>query len=523
VPPPSTSVLNETTIATMDNATSTSSSSINDNFKMLLKVHFFDQVMKLECCSSLLWDMIDCNKLRDGLESLVKAVQAYKTEEQQNRLRLIGESKEEVQLIGGANKDSFPVLKQFHIPLKGSIISSLQCNIVRLSSSSLIKNLLCFKYHNNSICTLVQVPKSTTYSHFKRNAKRVKWIDDVLLAAARSGCQDEAAEWILRYLGEFHHDAFITAESSVGILLCSKVMDAYSACAMWEEANMPLWAQHVILHHLSNFFGWRLTVPERQIRELEAGALHPISDSVVVDKETITFWYREIDQAILDCLQMELKFKEKEYLQQLGFNSIDIVFGGDHGAKRFHAVIKLIIRNKEDTSVSPISVVITVGNIDCTKETREILNKTIATPINDGLRRIVNKFFVLYCQADQYIATIADEPARVDPSIGDTFCFSSRVFIAGDLAFFSLILGNENRSSKWCNWCILSPKEWSVVGHDRRELWTIDNIYGIHQQVRYGIITEAPHHIKGCTETPIIDAVPVDNYVLSVAYYYWHW
>ena len=60
VPPPSTSVLNETTIATMDNATSTSSSSLDDNFKMLLKVHFFDQVMKLECCSSLLWDMIDC-------------------------------------------------------------------------------------------------------------------------------------------------------------------------------------------------------------------------------------------------------------------------------------------------------------------------------------------------------------------------------------------------------------------------------------------------------------------------------
>jgi len=245
--------------------------------------------MKPECCSSLLWDTIDCKKLRDGLESLIKAVQAYKTEEQQNRLRLIGESKEEVQLIGGANKDSFPVLKQFHIPLKGSIISSLQCNIVRLSSSSLIKNLLCFKYHNNSICTLVQVPKSTTYSHFKRNAKRVKWIDDVLLAAARSGCQDEAAEWILRYLGEFHHDAFITAASSLGILLRSKVMDAYLACAMWEEANAPLWAHRIILCHLSNFFGRRLTVPERQIRELEDGALHPISDSFLVEKETISF------------------------------------------------------------------------------------------------------------------------------------------------------------------------------------------------------------------------------------------
>jgi hypothetical protein len=29
--------------------------------------------------------MIDCDKIRDGLESLVKAVQTYKTEEQQRR------------------------------------------------------------------------------------------------------------------------------------------------------------------------------------------------------------------------------------------------------------------------------------------------------------------------------------------------------------------------------------------------------------------------------------------------------
>lgn len=86
-------------------------------------------------------------------------------------------------------------------------------------------------------------------------------------------------------------------------------MVAHSACAMWEEANVP---QRIILRHLSNFFGWRLTVSERQIRELEAGALHPISDSVVVGRETITFWYRKIDQANLGRLQTELKFRGKD-------------------------------------------------------------------------------------------------------------------------------------------------------------------------------------------------------------------
>ena len=70
-------------------------------------------------------------------------------------------------------------------------------------------------------------------------------------------------------------------------------MDAYSACAMWEVANI-FWAQLVILHHLANFFGWHLTVPERHIKKLKSGALHPISDSVVVDRETVAYWCRKI-------------------------------------------------------------------------------------------------------------------------------------------------------------------------------------------------------------------------------------
>jgi hypothetical protein len=90
-----------------------------------------------------------------------------------------------------------------------------------------------------------------------------------------------------------------------------------------------------------------------------------------------------------------------------------------------------------DARVSPISVVITVSNIDCTKETHDILEKTIAKPINEGFRQIVINFFIVYCQADKYIATLADEPANVDPTICYTFCFSPRTFIAAGLTFFT--------------------------------------------------------------------------------------
>jgi len=516
--PSETTSVEETSVPTsVHHAESTGAPSRQSNINMLLQVHFFDRVTKPGIDMSSLWDMIDVDKISDGLERLVKAVQNYKTEKHQDKLLAIGEMEEELQFTNGTNEDSFPALKELNIPLKYSTISALQRDILKLSNCCCNANLLSFKFNNGTPCNLVQVPTSATYNQFKRNINRVKWFDDVLLAVAKSGSQEEAAEWIARFVGEYNHDAFVSAASSIGIIVQSKVMDAHSACAMWEEANVPVRAQRVIVRHLKNFFGRRVSVPEKAIRELEDGVLHPISDSVVVDKEMITFWYRNIDEVVLHRLKTEFKFRGKEYFQQFGFNSIDIVFGADHGARRFRAAIKVIFRNKENTTVSPFSVVITVGNIYCSKESREILEKTIAKPINESLKRIVNKFFIVYCQADQFISTIADEAATADdPSRSDTFCFSTRTFIAGDLAFFSLILGKENRSSKWCNWCMLSPKEWSVSGHERGELWTIDKIYDIRQQVSDGTLTEAPQNIKGCTEKPLIDAVPVENFILSI-------
>jgi ribosomal protein L35AE/L33A len=411
----------------------------DDNFKMLLEVHFFDRVVKPGVNTTHLWDLIDVQKIREGLDSLLRAVQMHKAEEAKQRLSAIGEIEEDdpIELMNGVRETSFPVFNHYHIPLRSHVISALQRDLIKLSMSCQNTNLLSFKFYNDSICTLVHVPKSRTYSHFKRNAKRVKWIQDILAAATvNADQQNEAAEWLLQHLGENYHDCFIHAAESLGVLLTSKKMDAYSACAMWEEANVPLRAQRVILRHLANFFGQRITVPERDIRELEAGATPPISGSIVIGAETITFWHRDIDQAVLNRLQTEFKCRGKEYFQAMGYDSIDIIFGADHGARRFRAAIKIVFRNKCNAAVAPSSVVITIGNIDCKKETYEILAKTIAKPINEALKRIVGKFFVVHCNAGQCIATITDELPSNAGNCNNSFSFSTRTFTAGDLAIF---------------------------------------------------------------------------------------
>ena len=38
-----------------------------------------------------------------------------------------------------------------------------------------------------------------------------------------------------------------------------------------------------------------------------------------------------------------------------------------------------------------------------------------------------------------------------------------RGFIAGDLAYFEILLGKEGADSAWCPWCKLSHRQWQVI------------------------------------------------------------
>ena len=69
--------------------------------------------------------------------------------------------------------------------------------------------------------------------------------------------------------------------------------------------HVALHGQRIILRHLGKFFGRRLTVPEQKICELELGALPLISGHVTVRGEPVTFWYKNVDEAIQHRLKLE--------------------------------------------------------------------------------------------------------------------------------------------------------------------------------------------------------------------------
>ena len=102
---------------------------------------------------------------------------------------------------------------------------------------------------------------------------------------------------------------------------------------MWQEANCPIHTQRMILRHLFHLFGRRITVPEQKIRDLEQGAVHPITNSALIGGKEIFFWYKEIDKVIISRLKGEVSCRGRAFFLRKGYNQVDIVFGGDHGAR----------------------------------------------------------------------------------------------------------------------------------------------------------------------------------------------
>jgi len=71
-------------------------------------------------------------------------------------------------------------------------------------------------------------------------------------------------------------------------------------------------------------------------------------------------------------------------------------------------------------------------------------------------------------------------------------------------------------SSVWCTWCKLSKVEWAQAGHPLDECWTINDLLDLRQNVACGNLASVPENLKGCTEEPLFDCVPVDNYIIPV-------
>jgi hypothetical protein len=48
------------------------------------------------------------------------------------------------------------------------------------------------------------------------------------------------------------------------------------------------------------------------------------------------------------------------------------------------------------------------------------------------------------------------------------------LFMAGDILFYNMVIGEEGFSILWCCYCTVFKNDWQQAGHDCGEPWTIE-------------------------------------------------
>ena len=95
--------------------------------------------------------------------------------------------------------------------------------------------------------------------------------------------KETCSSWLMYYLGNRKEDKFVTTAVKLGYPMLTKKMDDITAAAMWQESNISLTSQRIILRYLSNCFGSRLVVPEYCIDKLGQNYVIPQCDFFISD------------------------------------------------------------------------------------------------------------------------------------------------------------------------------------------------------------------------------------------------
>jgi hypothetical protein len=176
----------------------------------------------------------------------------------------------------------------------------------------------------------------------------------------------------------------------------------------------------------------------------------------------------------------------------------------------FKFLAKAVLLDSASRSIQTTQTI--VGLVECKKDTWDVLENTISVPLNESLLIIKDnpRLHIIKSTKNGTFYVSLGNCVKHDASDIVLREVAINLFMTGDLAFYSLVLGKENMSGKWCWHCNLSAKEWrdkSATG----TLWTLDNMKEHLVRNSEGI----PDRVKGITKEPLVTAIEPYDYVFN--------
>jgi hypothetical protein len=213
------------------------------------------------------------------------------------------------------------------------------------------------------------------YVHFPQGSSRnvhkafVKTVSDMIqwnLADARHKC----ATCLLRRLDKDYSDSYLQVLQERGCTFSQLTpkMSANLWTAMCEDANLQTDQQRIINSYLSYHFGKRVSVSEREIREVGSNYVPYVTANPVIigHKKKISYPHR----SAYDLFQCYGRTTFED--SSIKIEKLELLLGGDHGKSTFTFLFVIVVRYKDPTR-APMIVELQLGQIDSTKDSMERL------------------------------------------------------------------------------------------------------------------------------------------------------
>ena len=114
----------------------------------------------------------------------------------------------------------------------------------------------------------------------------------------------------------------------------------------------------------------------------------PTCNYFIEDKKKIHIWTKSIPVILVYYLSLYFNdFNTGNYFLKLT-HTIDIVFDGGHGQGKFRAFCKFILRDIVEIKIDPFSI--EVAHISYSKESYHVLKSSIASPLDDRIRKLID-------------------------------------------------------------------------------------------------------------------------------------
>jgi hypothetical protein len=303
-----------------------------------------------------------------------------------------------------ADPKDYPTLHSKNICLKtDKDISPVLRDIMKLSKKVRSVALLKVLNYNDTATSLVEVPCSAKQSGFKKQARGSRWVQRILRCVRKykeeelvaenekrednddefAYTDDDFARWLITYLGECYPKEFVKLAQALDMPIHQGKMDAEYTAAMWGDDGVGVAAQRIMMKYFINFFGYKFTVAEALITQLAVDSVPPAVGTVQYMDRTLDYWYKDLEGLLAGQIA-------KEHINQPAFSyaSVDFVIGADHGQGSFCAGVEIIFRN-DDGSIKATAIY-GLGEIECQKDTAELLALAFTPKLNAALKRIVS-------------------------------------------------------------------------------------------------------------------------------------